>query len=79
MENNLISKNLGDKNIYIYGAPGSGKTYISQLLAKKLSMPLYDIDDDHLEKHFGKTVGEQLTEVGDEEFIKLEASNSYIK
>jgi shikimate kinase len=75
-ENILIHK-LGNKNIYLYGPPGSGKTYISQILSKRLNMPSYDIDDDHLEILWGCTVGEKLSEVGDEEFIKLEGSENY--
>jgi shikimate kinase len=68
-------KNLLGKNIYLYGPPGSGKSYIAKKLASKLNMPLYDIDDDHLEKEWGMTVADKLKELGDEKFIIEESSN----
>jgi shikimate kinase len=71
-----ILKNLLGKNIYLYGPPGSGKSYIAKKLASKLNMPLYDIDDDHLEKEWGMTVADKLKELGDEKFIIEESSKT---
>ena len=74
MEN--IFKSLNKKNIYLYGPPGSGKSYISKLLGVKLNMPVYDVDDDHLEKEWGTSVEDKLKELGDEKFIEEEASKN---
>jgi shikimate kinase len=66
----------GKSNICLYGPPGSGKSYISKLLGKELDMEVYDIDDDHLEKNWGKSVAEKLEELGDDKFIQAEAEET---
>lgn len=66
-------RNLTKKtNICLYGPPGSGKTTISKILGRKLKMPVYDVDDDHLENDWGVTVAQKLKELGDEKFLIAE-------
>lgn len=55
------------------GPPGSGKTSVAAVLAQKLNMPTYDIDNDHLESVWGTTVADKLATLGDEGFLKAEA------
>ena len=52
--------------------PWSWKTTLAKLLSEKLNINVFDIDDDHLESVWGKKVWDTLSEVGDDEFIKLE-------
>jgi shikimate kinase len=54
------------------GPPGSGKTTISKVLGKLLIMPVYDVDDDHLEVDWKTTVSDKLSQLGDEKFIEAE-------
>ena len=61
------------KNIDLYGPHGSDKTSIGNELSKLLNMPRYDIDDDHLESYWKKTVSEKLAKLGDEGFVEAEA------
>jgi shikimate kinase len=41
-------------------------------------MPVYDVDDDHLEKDWGTTVADKLKELGDEAFIREEGGKGNI-
>jgi adenylate kinase family enzyme len=41
--------------IYILGTSGSGKTYVGNILSKKLKIPVYDSDDIMFIKKFSKT------------------------
>ena len=61
------------KNIYLYGPPGGGKTSVGKVLGQLLSMPHYDVDDDHLEAYWKTTVSQKLAELGDEGFVEAEA------
>lgn len=54
------------------GPPGAGKTTVGRLLAKKLAMPVIDIDDDVLEKAWLMPVAEKLSRVGGERFLEEE-------
>ena len=65
-------KSTSKTNICLYGPPGAGKTSVSKVLGKKLSMPVYDVDDDHLENDFKTTVSLKLKELGDDLFIQAE-------
>lgn len=65
-------------NICLYGPPGSGKTTVSKLLGKKLNLPVYDVDDDHLENDWKTSVASKLNELGDTLFIQAEGGNSTI-
>ena len=59
-------------NILLMGMPGSGKTKIGKLLAKKLRRKFVDVDEFILKKT-GKDSAEHLEELGDAEFLKFEA------
>ncbi|PVD24643.1 hypothetical protein C0Q70_15127 [Pomacea canaliculata] len=64
---------LGPKaNIILMGSPGSGKTTTGRILAQQMGLPYIDVDDDHLEPYWGKSVSEKLKEVGDERFVEEE-------
>ena len=57
--------------IYLIGYMGAGKTTISKLLAKKMSLPLYDIDEE-IEKEEKKSVSEIFKNDGELYFRILE-------
>jgi len=59
-------------NICLYGPPGSGKSAVSKKLANILNMPVYDVDDDHLEKDWNTSVAQKLEDLGDEQFLIAE-------
>lgn len=59
-------------NICLYGPPGSGKSAVSKILGEIMNLPVYDVDDDHLEKDWNVSVAEKLEILGDEEFLKAE-------
>jgi shikimate kinase len=42
------------------------------VLSERLSIPVYDIDDDHLEVLWGMTVAKKLADLGDEKFLEAE-------
>lgn len=43
------------------GSPGCGKTTVGRILSAKLGKPVLDIDDDHLEPYWGKTVSDKVS------------------
>ncbi len=59
-------------NICLYGPPGSGKSAVSKILGEIMNLPVYDVDDDHLEQDWNVSVAEKLETLGDEEFLKAE-------
>ncbi|MCF7836618.1 shikimate kinase [Candidatus Gracilibacteria bacterium] len=59
-------------NILLIGMPGSGKTRIGKMLARKLECDFIDVDEFILQET-GKDSAEHLTELGDAEFLKFEA------
>ncbi len=59
-------------NICLYGPPGSGKSAVSKILGQIMNLPVYDVDDDHLEQDWNMSVAEKLEILGDEEFLKAE-------
>lgn len=61
-----------DKNILLMGLPGAGKTCVGRIVGYKLRMPVIDIDDDVLEKTWGMSVADKLSEVGGDRFIEEE-------
>nr|XP_055038074.1 threonine synthase-like 1 [Misgurnus anguillicaudatus]XP_055038075.1 threonine synthase-like 1 [Misgurnus anguillicaudatus] len=68
---NQISK--PDKmNIILMGPPGAGKTSVGRIVGCRLGMPVIDIDDDVLERTWGMSVADKLSEVGGDRFIEEE-------
>ncbi len=63
-------KNLACK-IYLVGMPGAGKTYWSQILKKKLKLPIYDLDT-VVEVMDDRSVAEIFAEDGEDYFRKVE-------
>jgi len=60
------------KNIILIGMPGSGKTRIGRILAKKLEREFVDVDEFIFEQT-GKDSAEHLAELGDEKFLEFES------
>ena len=58
-------------NIYLIGMMGSGKSTIGQLLAGRLNMPWFDMDD-LIEKR-GMTIPQIFEQYGEAEFRRIEA------
>ena len=58
-------------NIYLYGAPGSGKSTYAKKLAAEKSMPLLDLDAE-IEKSQGRTISEIFAADGAAAFRKIE-------
>ncbi len=71
------------KNIYLIGMPGSGKTTVSKILAKKLNMSLADTDS-IIESKYGsipdifKTQGEQYFRNLETETLKEIKENTVV-
>ena len=59
-------------NFTLIGMPGSGKSCLGKILARKLKLTLIDTDK-LIEKNTGKKLQELLDEVGVEGFRKIEA------
>jgi ATP-dependent protease Clp ATPase subunit len=77
IQNHLMKSNMSCKknNICLYGPPGSGKSVVAKKLGELLNMPVYDVDDDHLETDWKMSVAEKLELLGDELFLKAEEGN----
>lgn len=65
---------LRKSNLVLMGPPGAGKTSVGREISKVLQMPVYDVDNDHLENEWGTSVAQKLADLGDEEFIKAEGA-----
>lgn len=64
------------KKIFIIGFMGAGKTSLGKILAKKLSIPVFDLDE-IIEREEKKTIADLFSKMGEEEFRKLEGK--YLK
>ncbi|UYZ20744.1 shikimate kinase [Mesobacillus jeotgali] len=62
--------------IYLIGFMGSGKTTVSQELANKLEVPVYDTDQEIVHKA-GKTINEIFAIDGEEGFRRMETEVLY--
>ncbi|NLU09763.1 MAG: shikimate kinase [Tepidanaerobacter acetatoxydans] len=59
-------------NIVLIGMPGSGKTSIGRILAKKINMCFYDLDE-YIERKSGKRITEIFAIYGERHFRTLES------
>ncbi|KAK2550901.1 Threonine synthase-like 1 [Acropora cervicornis] len=59
-------------NIILMGSPGAGKTTVGRILGHHLGREVIDVDDDVLEKVWGISVAEKLSEVGSHGFVDAE-------
>ncbi len=57
--------------IYLCGMMGSGKSTVGRLLARRLNLPHFDLDEE-IEKNAGKTIPEIFQHRGESEFRRLE-------
>lgn len=62
-------------NIVLIGMPGCGKTTVGKLLSKMSGMPFIDVDE-QIERSAGKTVAQLFGESGEENFRKLETTET---
>lgn len=60
------------KTIYLCGFMGCGKTTVGKLLAKKLGVEFYDLDQ-YIEEKNGMKIPEIFEKFGEEHFRKLES------
>jgi shikimate kinase / 3-dehydroquinate synthase len=60
-------------SIFLYGAPGSGKSTAGKLLAASLNLPFFDLDQE-IEKTAGKSIPEIMAEQGEPAFRDLESN-----
>lgn len=60
-----------DRNIYLIGFMGAGKSTVGRLLARELGRRFIDMDDE-LEKRFGMSIRDYFSRNGEDEFRKRE-------
>ena len=63
-------------NIILIGMPGSGKSTLGVVLAKKLNMRFLD-SDLVIQEEYGKTLEKLIEEHGDAGFIRIEDEVNY--
>ena len=69
----IFKKILGQKqNIVLIGMPGSGKTTVGKILAKKLGREFLDTDKE-IEKNQGKAPSDLIKELGESAFRDIES------
>ncbi|MBZ5857193.1 shikimate kinase [Flavihumibacter profundi] len=57
--------------IYLIGFMGSGKSHWGHLLSERMTYPFFDLDDVIVQQE-GKAITEIFTELGEEEFRRME-------
>lgn len=62
---------LKDRNLYLTGMMGSGKTTVGRILSRWLGVQFIDIDEE-LERRTGQSVAQIFEEKGEAYFRKLE-------
>jgi len=62
---------IANNNIFLLGFMGSGKSTLGKKLAKQLSLPFYDLDDE-IEAQEKKTIAQIFEEKGEDRFRKIE-------
>lgn len=65
------SANKSDSRIFLIGFMGSGKTHWGRLLAQKMKLPFFDLDEEVVAQE-QKTINEIFSEKGEEHFRLLE-------
>ena len=60
-----------DRQIYLIGMPGCGKTSLGSRAARELGLPFTDLDQ-WIEKQAGKTITEIFAEYGEAAFRRME-------
>lgn len=63
---------LEKKNIVLTGMPGSGKSTVGKIIAKKLKRDFIDTDE-VIEKSYGKKISEIFSEIGESGFRAIES------
>ena len=60
-------------HVYLIGMPGSGKSSVGRLLARRLAMPFVDLDSE-IERDAGRSIQEIFRELGEAGFRERERS-----
>ena len=60
------------RTVALLGAPGSGKSTVGELLARRLGVPFFDVDHE-IERMHGKLVREIFADDGEEAFRVIES------
>ena len=67
----LASRHM-NANLYLYGAPGSGKSTCGRVLAKRKGMPFVDLDAE-IEKRAGRKIKDIFSTDGEAAFRRIES------
>ena len=64
---------MNNKNIFLIGMMGSGKSTVGHLLSSKIKIPFFDMDNE-LEKLIDMSINEIFANYGEERFRLIESS-----
>ena len=64
---------MNNKNIFLIGMMGSGKSTVGHLLSSKIKIPFFDMDNE-LEKIIDMSINEIFANYGEERFRLIESS-----